>query len=310
MKRLLSGFTLILILSACSEKDKKGNPLDTPTAGSIKIAVDESLKPLLDAEVKAFTGIYQNTNLDVIYSSESKAIDLLIKDSTRLAIITRTLTNQEKQLLANQAISAKELVVAHEGIALILNTQNPDTLLTQDQLKKILNGEISSWTQINKKSKHTKLEVVFDKPASGTLRYLQDSLAIPNLAAHCFGVQTNPAVVEYVTSHPDAIGVIGVSWISDVDDSVTNDFLKNIRVVSLQHDSAFYKPYQAFIAQKHYPLIRKVYIISREARTGLGSGFTAFVAGDKGQRVVLKAGLVPATMPIRIIEVSNEPLEY
>lgn len=121
MKRLLSGFTLILILSACSEKDKKGNPLDTPTAGSIKIAVDESLKPLLDAEVKAFTGIYQNTNLDVIYSSESKAIDLLIKDSTRLAIITRTLTNQEKQLLANQAISAKELVVAHEGIALILN---------------------------------------------------------------------------------------------------------------------------------------------------------------------------------------------
>jgi phosphate transport system substrate-binding protein len=35
---------------------------------------------------------------------------------------------------------------------------------------------------------------------------------------------------------------------------------------------------------------------------------TPFVASDKGQRVVLKAGLVPATMPLRIVEVSQEPL--
>jgi phosphate transport system substrate-binding protein len=52
-------------------------------------------------------------------------------------------------------------------------------------------------------------------------------------------------------------------------------------------------------------LYRTVYIISREARAGLGSGFTAFVAGDKGQRIILKSGLVPATAPIRIVEINN-----
>jgi phosphate transport system substrate-binding protein len=62
------------------------------------------------------------------------------------------------------------------------------------------------------------------------------------------------------------------------------------------------------MAQGQYPLLRDVMIVSREARTGLASGFMAFMASDKGQRIVLKSGLVPATMPIRIIEVNHEPL--
>jgi phosphate transport system substrate-binding protein len=59
------------------------------------------------------------------------------------------------------------------------------------------------------------------------------------------------------------------------------------------------------VALKQYPLRRQVIIISREARTGLGSGFATFVASDKGQRIILKAGMVPAKMPVRIVEVSN-----
>ena len=82
-----------------------------------------------------------------------------------------------------------------------------------------------------------------------------------------------------------------------------NSFLKTVHVAGISRDSAFYQPYQAYIAQKLYPLTRNVIIISREARSGLGSGFLTYVASDKGQRVVLKAGLVPATMPVRIVEI-------
>jgi phosphate transport system substrate-binding protein len=44
----------------------------------------------------------------------------------------------------------------------------------------------------------------------------------------------------------------------------------------------------------------------RESFSGLGSGFVSFVAGEKGQRIILKSGLVPATMPIRIIQTKKE----
>jgi phosphate transport system substrate-binding protein len=66
----------------------------------------------------------------------------------------------------------------------------------------------------------------------------------------------------------------------------------------------YYKPYQAYIALKNYPLTRDVMIINREGRNGLGTGFASFVAGDKGQRMIRLMGLLPATMPVRIIQVN------
>ena len=65
----------------------------------------------------------------------------------------------------------------------------------------------------------------------------------------------------------------------------------------------YYKPYQAYIALKHYPLIRDVYSISREARAGLGTGFASFIASDKGQMIVRRAGMLPATIPVRIVDI-------
>ncbi len=119
-------------------------------------------------------------------------------------------------------------------------------------------------------------------------------------------MNSNKAVVDYVSQKPNAIGLIGVSWISDRDDSTAIQFLKSIRVASVSRDDEAVQPYQAYIANRQYPLCRDVFVISREARTGLGTGFTAFVAGDKGQRIVLKSGMVPATMPVRIVSVTKK----
>ena len=88
------------LLTSCADKDKNGNVLDTPTAGTITITVDEALKPLIDAEIKAFEGIYHNAHINVRYTSEGEALDGLLKDSARLAIITRRLVESEQKILA------------------------------------------------------------------------------------------------------------------------------------------------------------------------------------------------------------------
>lgn len=79
--------------------------------------------------------------------------------------------------------------------------------------------------------------------------------------------------------------------------------------MSVAGDSAHFKPYQAYLALKYYPLSRRITMLSREARSGLASGFMAFVASERGQRIVLKAGLVPTTMPLRIVEIDRRPFE-
>ena len=294
----------VLFITGCKDRDKSGNVLDNTTSGRIRIAVDESLRPLIDAEIGAFEGTYRDAHIEVTYTSEAEAINLMLQDSARLAIVTRRLTQEEQAVLDNVKIPGRQMTIAKDGVALILHSNNPDTLLSWEQIRGIAEGKISTWNQINTSSSKERIEVVFDHPNSGILRYLRDTLGLTSIPSNFFAVDNNEAVIDYVSQKKNAIGLIGVGWVSDAEDSTANNFLKTIQVAGVSHDSDHYQPYQAYVAQNLYPLIREVVIISREARSGLGSGFLTYVASDKGQRVVLKAGLVPATMPVRIVEIT------
>ena len=297
MKELFLVLTFISCIS-CTERDKQGNALDTPTSGTISIAADESMKPMVDAQVAASEGIYQYAHIDVHYTSETRALQMLIHDSVRLAIIGRPLPEQEKQIITSQKIIPSELKMATGGIALITNNLAADSIITIDDLKNLLSG-----TPVREFSK-----IVFDQPGSGIIKFLADTLRLDKgLAANCFALAGSQAVVSYVAQQPGTLGLIDVCWISDRDDSTANSFLDSIKVLAVAAQTEAFQPYQAYLAQRKYALSRDVFVFSREARSGLGSGFTAFVASDKGQRIVLKSGLVPATMPIRIIEINHQP---
>lgn len=300
---------ILLLFTACRDVDKNGKVLDTPTSGFIKIAIDESLRPLIDAEVNTFVGLYTRAEIESLYFPEAAAIDALMKDSVRLAVVTRKFTGEEKDYFKKLKITPTELDIALSAIALIVNRNNPDTLIRLDQIRSLLQGKINSWNQLGSKNK-AGIEIVFDNPNSGLIRHLKDSIAkVDTLPANCFAAETNEAVIDYVSQNKNAIGLIGIEWISDKDDSTTNTFLNRIRVVSVAGDSTHFKPYQAYLALKYYPLPRRITILSREARAGLGNGFMAFVASEQGQRIVLKAGLVPVTMPLRLVQINQRPFE-
>ena len=293
--------------ASCRERDKKGNILDQTTYGTITIAVDESLKPLIEAEIDTFEATYTEAHINVIYTNEEAAIRAMLQDSARMAIVTRSLTEEENAYLANQKYICKEQLIAKGGIALIVNPASTATELSMAQFKKILTGT-NNLSELDKNFSSTPVVVVFDHPNSGIIRYLRDSVQqFDSLPPYCYAVNGNPEVIDYVSKNKHAIGLIDVSWISDRDDSTTNSFLGSIKVVGLSDERGYFQPYQAYIADRSYPLLRQIKILSREARMGLGSGFTAFVASERGQRIVLKSGIVPATMPIRVIQVSKEP---
>ncbi|MGC1244380.1 MAG: substrate-binding domain-containing protein [Chryseosolibacter sp.] len=302
-------FAVLLLITGCKDRDKSGRVLDTPTAGFIKIAIDESLRPLMEAELSTFEALYTRADIEAFYYPEAEAIDALMMDSVRLAVVTRRFTAEEKAYFKNIQITPTELDVALSAVALITHRDNPDTLINMDQLRDLLQGKISQWSQLGSKNK-AGIEIVFDNPNSGLIRHLRDSVAkVEKLPANTFAVENNGAVVDYVSQNENALGLIGLEWISDKDDSTSNSFMKRIRVMSVAGDSTHFKPYQAYLALKYYPLARKVTILSREARSGLGSGFMAFVASERGQRIVLKAGLVPVTMPLRVVEINRRSFD-
>ena len=124
-------------------------------------------------------------------------------------------------------------------------------------------------------------------------------------------MKENRQVINYVSQNRGALGIIGVNWISNPSDTSNMSFSENIKVMAVspyRHATATnsFKPYQAYIALKKYPMSRPVYLILSEPRMGLASGFTTFIASDRGQRIILKSGILPATQPVRLVNVRNQ----
>ena len=272
---------------------------------------DETFKPILDAELDVFHALYKYAKVNVIYKTETDALNDLFADSVRFVISSRPLKQREIEFFNDKKFFPKELKIALDGIALITNRKNPDSLIKVQTFQKVLWGEITDWKQINPASKLGKIKIVFDNKNSSTVRYMLDSICMnKEISQNHSALEHNNDVIDYVSDNKNVIGIIGLSWISDKDDTTMLSFLKKIRVMAVsKSDSATwgnsYQPYQAYIAKRLYPLTREIYIINSEPRKGLATGFAAFLASERSQRIILKTGILPATQPYRIIEVKN-----
>jgi len=303
-----------VLLSSCGNNENKPITYDeTPTRGNIKISVDQSYQPILDTEIFTFESQYKYAKINVSYKPENELFNDFFKDSVRAIITSRKLTKEEEDgLVANQIIP-KTTRIAYDALAFIINKENPDSLFLYNQIREIFQGKISKWDQINPKSKLGDMIVVLDNIKSANVRMLNEKFNLgANFPSYCQAVNDNNEVINYVEKNKNALGVISVNWISDKDDPMSLNFLSRINVVAIaseldaKGDNLFYRPYQGYIAEGSYPFIREVYYINREYFSGLGTGFASWIASDPGQRIILKSGLVPATMPIRLVSVKQK----
>jgi phosphate transport system substrate-binding protein len=297
-----------IAIIACGNNEVKKPTIDS---NRIKVAVDESLRPVIQAEEMVFESLNDNKFIDFIYTSPTEALQLMLLDSVKLAIIPRKPIASEQALMDKEQYKFTQLKIAVDALAFIINKTNKDTVYTVPQIKKLLDGSVTDWGQLFAKNSLGKIQVVFDNPSSGAMQYFKDSLLNgADLAKHCFAVNSNEEVINYVESNKNAVGIIGLNWISDQDDSKMKGFMNRITVAEIipkkvTYESLTYKPIQANVAIRQYPFCRDIYVLGRQERISLASDFVNFLSGDQGQRIILKAGLVPAKAPIRILQVTK-----
>lgn len=307
-------YTLYLIpyslyLSSCNSN------LSTPTQGKQQIFIDESYQPLMDAQIEVFENLYKNSDIEAVYKPEGDIIRDFLNDTCRMIILGRDLNDKEKEFFKSRNLSPVSTKIAVDAMAFITHRDNPVKNLTFNELKEIFSGKINSWKLLDssikeKSAQDTSLSIVFDNERSCNVRMIKEKLlngaAFPE---NCFALKTNPEVIDFVSKNKNAIGIIGVNWISDKEDSLTTTFLSKVNVLgvsSAENPGDFFQPFQAYIYSGEYPFCRNMHVINGEGRSGLGTGFAAFVAGDKGQLIILKAGMVPATQPVRMVTITNE----
>ncbi|MEY2586480.1 MAG: hypothetical protein RLY11_329 [Bacteroidota bacterium] len=292
-------FTFLLFSLACSQKGKKAKVIlgdDTLTTGTIHISVDETFAPIIDSQIKVFMSQHPEAKIIPHYKPEAECIKDLLNDTTRMVIITRGLTENEIPFYQD-TLSFVPMYgrLATDAVALITNNNCKDSLFSVAEIRSMLNGTTGY-----------KYELVMDGlKATSTVRFLIDSvLKGQPLKGKVLAAQNSQGVIDYVASHPNALGFIGVSWIGNKEDSSQLSFQKKVKIAALQcskcEEEIYVRPYQANIALKRYPLNRGIYYVLKENFAGLGKGFVNFLTHEKGQLIFRRGYLVPDRMALQI----------
>ncbi len=311
---------LAVAATSCGKKVES-----TQTSGIATIACDATFENIMSQEIDVFEYIYPEASIMPYYVDEHAAIDSIINMSTKMAITTRPLNEKEIAYLKSKKKIVRQSQIAVDAVALIVNPENPMEIIDRKEIVDILTGKFTRWDElVPNKGKLGDISVVFDHQGSSTVHYMRDSLlAGAQLGPNVYAQKTPAAVFDAVASNKNAIGVIGVSWITDdmqgrelnrqelaeaVERNDTTDlsFNSKIKVLKVRADGQVtaYKPYQYYIYTGEYPLYRQIYMISTGAPGSISHGFYSFVTGFKGQKIMQMTGILPKVVQPRMVSVN------
>lgn len=288
LKFYLPLFIVLFILSACNQSDKTEGII----SGYSQIVADESFFTIVDDEAEIFGLNYKTAKIDFIYKPEKELLKLFLKDSIKTAIMARALTAEEKKHFESKKIVIRLNRFAIDAIAIIVNSKNADSLITLNQLNEALVGIYKS-----------NFNWVFDNAQSSTVSYVMDKFKVSKLPANFYSLKSNKEVIEYVSKNTNSIGIISLSWLVRPTKDV-EQYLPQIKLLAVKNIKGKYvTPNQSSLKTNDYPLSRGLYIINCQGSAGLGTGFASFIAGELGQRIILKSGLAPDSLPTRLLNI-------
>lgn len=298
-----------LLLGACDTTPSDPRTDDNPTSGHIAILVDEGLEPVFEDLESIFEHFYKDAELDLHYLPEGEILTAMLHDSVRMVFSGFQPGGDQQAYFQSKQIDPHIETVALDAVVLIASKSCELDSVSLTFLSSLLEGR-GPFSQLGGAIAVQKYRSVFDRSGSGVARTLVDSLLEGNSArmkAQVFAADGIDSLVAQVARNPNTLGFIPFAAIADKDNARSRQLLGQVKVLAVGRDtSGAVLPSQTTLADGTYPLCRPVLMLVLEPKAGLGTGFASFVAGHKGQRIILKRGLAPAHIPSREVEVVLE----
>ena len=292
----ITGF---LFFNSCTLNNNRVQ--ETHRKGNAVVYVDESFKPLIESCITVFQSQYPKSNITGVYAAENNILNDFLDNKIKTICISRDLTKKEKDnIYTNESIKVRSERIAYDAIALIVHPDNKDTIALLEDLKSWLTDPDAIW-----KSSGQKINIVFDNDGTSNFLYLNRMVNGKKLLGNLSSLRSNKQVLDYVKQNKNALGIIGVNWISDMEDPNMMGLRKGIKVMYIRakEGAPAFQPFAGNIWSQEYPLFREVWMINRANKAGINTGFMLFMAGEKGQLIIQKSELVPAKAPVRLIRV-------
>lgn len=195
---------------------------------------------------------------------------------------------------------ACEFVIGLDGIAVIVNQNNPLAKLDKAALKRIFSGEVKNWSQIGGKDSAINIYALDDN--SGTYETFKSLvLGESTLTAGAKRNASHEAISEMVAKDPSAIGFVGLPFINNS---------KPLAIADGQARPIAPAPFS--VATEDYVLARRLFFYMPDVTAPpLAREFVEFAVSDEGQKIVAQTGFVSQEVIAGKLPLDdNAPEEY
>ena len=273
---------VIFLVAGCGKQIDPNQP-----AGFIQIKGSDTIVNAVQKISEEFMKDYPYVFVAVTGGGSGVGIASLINKTCDVASASRQMKPKEIQIANQRGVFPKEFVVAYDGIAVIVNKDNPINKLTIGDLHKIYTGRATNWKEFG--GKDLSIVTLSREVSSGTHMYFKEEViqlgqkkSTEEFSAQTLLLTSSQAIVEEVVSNEAAIGYLGMGYVSE-----------RIKALLVAKDEQFYPPDVQNVIKKTYPLSRPLYFYTNGEPRDATKLFIDFALGPKGQQQFEETGFVP-----------------
>ncbi|MCE5186959.1 MAG: phosphate ABC transporter substrate-binding protein [Planctomycetaceae bacterium] len=231
---------------------------------------------------------YQDIFVAITGGGSGVGIASLINETCDIATASREMKPKEIEMARKRGGNPVEIVVAYDGIAVIVNLKNPVEQLTMKDLNRIFTGQAGNWKEFG--GPDLPIVLLSREVSSGTHIYFKEEViregkrdSTAEFSPDALLLTSSQTIVEEVANNQAAIGYFGMGYISD-----------RAKTLKVGSDGVhFYAPDIKNVLSKQYPLSRPLYFYTNGDPVGIVKQFVDFTLSPEGQRQFAETGFVP-----------------
>ena len=272
----------IFLMAGCDEQIDPNEP-----SGFLQIKGSDTMVNAAQKVSEEFMKDYPHVFVAITGGGSGVGIASLINKTCQVAAASRDIKSKEIEMANKRGVFPKEIIVAYDGVAVIINNDNPVDKLTIEQLHKIYTGEVTNWKQLGGKDLH--IVVLSREVSSGTYTYFKEHVvqmgkkdSKEEFPADTLLLTSSQAIVEEVAGNDAAIGYLGMGYASD-----------RTKSLMVSKDKEYYPPDIENVQKQTYPLSRPLFFCTNGEPEGIVKTFIDFTLSEKGQMQFAETGFVP-----------------
>ena len=249
----------------------------------VTIKGSDTMVHLVSAWAEAFMTAHPDVEISVTGGGSGTGFAALLNKTTDICAASRQIKDQELKLASEKNINPKEIVVARDGIAVVVNPANPLNSLSIEQLGKIYTGAYTNWKQVG--GPDAEIMVLSRESSSGTYVFFQEHvLKMKDYTPKARLMPATSSIIQTVETDKWAIGYVGLGYAVEAG--------SKIKALSVSDGGKTVAPSEATVKSGEYSISRPLYLYTNGEPTGAIKRIIDFCLGSEGQKIVRETGYI------------------